>query len=124
MAIEHRKIEALRTAVQTLREAGDYDGADALQLRIDDLQSALDAEAERRRQGREAAQKAIQLKITEAQRLLDESVTLADEYGIGFDWRPFYGGGAHYYGAVKENYENDDWYSSGNSGWQASSMRC
>ncbi len=78
---------------------------------------------------KEEASKQIAEKLDQAQKLLHEAEALADEAGVEFSWKPFYGGGGTYFGKDSRDdwqdsngeWETSDYYE---TGWQSSSHNC
>lgn len=73
---------------------------------------------------RKEANAKISKKLAEATALIRECEAIADEFGVEFHWDgPEYGMGG-YYTPDFEHSDEESWYNSDETGWQASSHSC
>ena len=73
---------------------------------------------------KEAAEK-ISVLLAKASASLTAAQKIADESGVDFSWDgPTYGMGGRYSARTKPEDVDDDWESSGDDGWMASSHSC
>lgn len=78
-------------------------------------------EAEKPLNAEEALKKMTEL-VRKAEAAVDEACKHADQYNLSFRWDLAYGMGGRYYGGTSA--QGNDWETSYESGWVASSETC